>query len=133
MLSVTFLVSTTNAYAQNPPPGNPADENPFIYTNTPIRLLQPPDDATYTLEAEPGLGTFFTYFNLIWPWIIGCAAGIAVLQCLIGGMQMMMSGGDSGKREEGKTKLMWAIAGLLLIGLSGVILETINPLFYTQV
>lgn len=139
VMSIALVLNAAQALAQpadlpqDPGPSNPANENPFLYTNTPIRLLQPPDDATYTLPSEPGLGTFFTYFNLAWPWIIGTAAGIAVLQALIGGMQMMLSGGDSGKTEEGKSKLMWAIAGLLLIGLSGVILETINPLFYRQV
>lgn len=108
------------------------DAKPFLYEQKNIKLLQSPDDSTTELPPEPGIGVFFTYFNLAWPWVVGSAAGVAVLQALYGGVKMMLSGGDSGKREEGKSKIMWALAGLLMIGLSGLILETLNPLFYVQ-
>jgi hypothetical protein len=144
LIAVFLLGSAHEAHAQltSPGPGpssgaassvNVPQGNPFVINETPLQLLQPPDDATTQLPAQTGVGMFFTYFNLAWPWVVGSAAGVAVLQALVGGIQIMLSGGDSGKREEGKNRLLWALAGLLMIGLSGVILETLNPLFYVQV
>lgn len=105
---------------------------PFLYQNHPIKLLQPLNgSSSVEFNATSGIGIFFDYFNHAWPWVIGSAAGIGVLQALIGGVQIMLSGGKAGK-EEGKTRLLWALAGLLMVGLSGLILETLNPLFYNQ-
>jgi len=105
----------------------------YFYKDVPINLLQPLDGSSSTsLPAEPGIGILYTYFNYAWPWVIGSAAGIGVLQALVGGIQIMLSGGKAGK-DEGKTRLQWALAGLLMVGLAGLILETLNPLFYTQV
>lgn len=130
-LLVLFLACLhTDALAQ----GNADGTKPFKFQQTPIKLLEPLDDAgTSTIPAQSGLGVFFTYFNLGWPIVVGSAAGIGVLQALVGGIQIMLSGNDSGKREEGKTRMLWALAGLLLIGLSGLILEVLNPLAFTQV
>lgn len=75
---------------------------------------------------------FFVYFRSAWPWVLGSASGIAVLQALYGGILIMLSGSDSGKRGEGKEKILWAIAGLLMIGFSGLILSILNPTFYVQ-
>lgn len=89
-------------------------------------LLQPLDDATRSLSPAPGIQIFFDYFNLSWPWILGVSAGLAVLQAMVGGMQIM----SSSQKNEGKGRMMWATAGLLIIALAGTILSTINPLFY---
>lgn len=106
---------------------------PFLYQDHPINLLQPLDGSpSKELPSEPGIGILFTYFNYAWPWVIGSAAGIGVLQALVGGIQIMLSGGKAGK-DEGKTRLQWALAGLLMVGLAGLILETLNPLFYNQI
>jgi hypothetical protein len=105
--------------------------SPFKFERRPINLMQPLGSKT-TLDPEPGIGVFFTYFNDIWPYIIGIAAGIAVLQALVGGVQIMLSA-NGGMKEEGKSRIQWALAGLLLIGLSGAILEMINPIFFKQV
>jgi len=110
--------STTNTNAG----GTPLKIKP----NTDIILLQPLDDTTQSLQAKPGIQIFFDYFNLSWPWILGVCAGLAVLQAMIGGMQMMLGG----MRDEGKDRMKWATAGLLIIALAGMILNTINPLFY---
>jgi hypothetical protein len=113
--------------------GGTGGDTPLLPGPRPIRLIQIFDPGTTTIQPEPGIQPFFTYFNMIWPWILGIAAGIGVLQALIGGIQIMLSGGDSGKREEGKSKVMWATAGLVMIGLSGLILETLNSTFFVQV
>ena len=71
----------------------------------------------------------FYYINDVWPWVIGIATGIAVLQVLVSGVQIMFSG-SSEKAAEGKSRLFWAIAGLLLAAFAGFILKTLNSLFY---
>lgn len=108
---------------------------PLVIPRGEIPLIQPLDDRTNSLPVgnpQDPLSAFFAYFNMSWPWVIGVAAGIAVLQALVGGMQIMLSGSDAGARSAGKERLMWALAGLLLIGLSGMILEILNPLFFRQ-
>lgn len=95
-----------------------------------IQLLQPLDGSTSSLPPVAGIQMIFIYFNISWPWVLGSAAGIAVLWALVGGIEIMMSGSNTGMQESGKGRLMWALAGLLLIGLAGFILTTLNPLFY---
>lgn len=94
-----------------------------------IKLLEG-INGTNTLAPQAGLGTFFQYVALLYPWVLGTAAGITLLYGLIGGVTIMMSGGDSGKEEEGKNKLRQAIMGLLLVIFSGVILNFLNPTFF---
>jgi hypothetical protein len=43
----------------------------------------------------------------------------------------MISGSDSGMREGGKTKIMWSLAGMLMVGLAGFILRSLNSTFYS--
>ncbi len=84
------------------------------------------------LTGKPGLDTFFTYFNLLWPWMIGTSAGIAVLMAIAGGIQIIMSGGDPGKRGEGVQRLMNALLGLLMLVFAGLLLNTLNPSFFIK-
>lgn len=104
-----------------------ADDTPLkIKENTNLMLLQPLDDSTDSLAAKPGIQIFFDYFNLSWPWVLGVSAGLAILQAMIGGMEMM----SVEMKDDGKNRMMWATAGLLIIALAGTILTTINPIFY---
>ncbi len=105
-------------------------EDPLIKDcrgNNDIRLLQPLDDETRNLpvSSEP-LQVFFDYFNLSWPWLLGVASGIAVLQAVWGGILIMTSMDNEG----GKEKIYWAVGGMVLIALAGFILRFLNPLFY---
>lgn len=96
-----------------------------------LRLLQPLDDRTFFISKNlQGIDIVFYYFNLGWPWLLGTAAGFAVLQAVIGGVQIMLSGDDGGKREAGISRFTWAAAGLLMLGLAGFILRTLNPMFF---
>lgn len=129
---LVFLQSAAMAQTPEQEAAATAESGPWYYQNHPIRLLQPLNgSASTSLNPEPGIDMLYTYFNYAWPWVIGSAAGVGVLQALVGGIQIMMSGGKAGK-EEGKTRLLWALAGLLMVGLAGLILETLNPLFYNQ-
>lgn len=95
----------------------------------PLRLLQPLG-GVQEIAPSGGLTMFYQYFNSSFPWLIGVAAGIAVLQTLRGGISILLSGGDPGKRSEGISTMTWSIAGLLLIAFAGFILRILNPMFY---
>jgi hypothetical protein len=130
VLALKLAVWAPSVYAQ----GQQSSQS-LVIPPANLPLLQPLDDNTgflTTMNANDAMEAFINYFNLSWPWVIGTAAGIAVLQALVGGVQIMMSGSDSGARGEGKNRLMWALAGLLMIGLSGMFLEILNPLYFRQ-
>lgn len=100
----------------------------------PIWLLQPLNDDPLT-PISPTTGqpfqAFNDYFERSWYWIIGSAAGIAVLWAIFAGIEIMLSGGGT-MRDKGKEHLLSALAGLLLIGLAGMILQILNPTYYVQ-
>lgn len=92
-----------------------------------IFLMQPLDDETKEIEvtATP-LDIFFKYFNMSWPWLLGVASGIAVLQAVWGGILIMTSWDTDG----GKEKIQWALGGMVMIALAGFILRFLNPIFF---
>lgn len=74
------------------------------------------------------LGAFIKYVNGgIWNWAFGMGVAIAVLNGVIGGLTIVLSNGESSKIEAGKTRFMWSTIGLIVLLLSGVILQFINP------
>jgi hypothetical protein len=95
----------------------------------PIRFLIPLPGSPSCNPNAP-LGVFECYFNAMYPWAVGTAAGVAVLMVLVGGIQIIQSEGDQGKRQEGITRLRTAIIGLMLIIFSTIILQTLNPTFF---
>lgn len=114
--------------------------NPLLRPPTPIRLYAPANDVfdqtgstVLPYQSLPtnlwGLGPLFYYFNLTFPWLLGIAAGISILQAIAGGIQIMMSGGSE-QRSAGESRLTWALVGLVLVGLAGFILRVLNPIFY---
>ena len=77
-----------------------------------------------------GLGVFQFYFNLLYPWIVGMGAGIAVFMGVIGGIQIIQAGSDQAGVSNGKNRLLLSLAGLLIILASATILNTLNPTFF---
>ena len=101
----------------------------LIQRPKPLLLLQPLGGVR-SIAPSGGLTMLYQYFNSSFPWLIGVAAGVAVLQTLRGGIAILLSGGDPGKRSEGISTMTWSIAGLLLIAFAGFILRILNPMFY---
>ncbi len=80
------------------------------------------------------MGAFRQYVNSgVWQWAFGMGIAIAVLNGTIGGLEIVLSNGDSGKVEAGKSRFFWSAMGLVLLLLSGVILEFINPLGFMNI
>lgn len=108
----------------------PACPDPLINKDcggSDLHLLAPLDDATNNLPvSDVPLETFFHYFNMSWPWLIGVASGIAVLQAVWGGVLIM----TSFDRDGGKSKVEWALGGMVIIALVGFILRFLNSIFY---
>ena len=132
MFFFTLLFAKGSAHAQSAGSTSSASmTSPLVIpTGVPLVLIQPLDDTTTMLPPSNGINAIFLYFNLSWPWLLGVAAGIAVLQGIVAGVEIM-AGGSPDKIEAGKTRFMWALAGMLILGLAGVILRILNPTFYT--
>lgn len=107
----------------------PAFAQDLIQKPKPLLLLQPLGNLR-SIAPSGGLTMFYQYFNSGFPWLIGVAAGIAVLQTLRGGIKILLSGGDPTERSNGISIMTWSIAGLLLIAFAGFILRILNPMFY---
>lgn len=80
-----------------------------------------------------GVEIIMNYLEDVWPWLIGIGVGLALLRIVIGGIEIMNSGGNPGLRTAAKDHIMWAIAGLLMLIMAGAILVTINPSAYSVV
>lgn len=67
------------------------------------------------------------YIALIYKWLVGFTAVLAVLAITWGGVQWLISGGESGKIQEARKVIGNAVIGLLLALGSYALLYTINP------
>jgi len=81
--------------------------------------------------AKSGTAILYGYIGMIYRWAASVVGVMAVLYLIWGGIQITTAGGDSGKIDKAKEKIFQSIAGLVLLFLSGVILYTINPNFFT--
>jgi hypothetical protein len=81
-------------------------------------------------DGASGFTVFFAYFSMIYPWVLGMGAAIAVMMGLVGGIQMMTAGADDGKRSAGVNRLLMSIGGLVLLLFSSLILNLLNPTFF---
>lgn len=99
----------------------------------PIELLEPLPDGTTEIGITAGahpLEPLNAYLRPFIPWAIGTAAGLAVLMIMVGGFQIMLSGGEQGKQSAGKDRVLAAIFGLLILVFSSVILYFLNASFF---
>lgn len=76
------------------------------------------------LTDNSGLGD---YIVVIFKFSIGIAGLLAMIGLAIGGVTLIMSGGNPGMRSEGLDKIKGAILGLVLLTSAYIILNTINP------
>ena len=96
-----------------------------------ITLLEPIGLCT-TVEELPGFGLFWAYFQCFYPWLVGTAAGIALLMIVYAGSTIILNAGDSTERTNQLERIKWAILGLLMIAFSSMVLQAINPSFFVN-
>ncbi len=70
-------------------------------------------------------------FSVGFYWVMAIA-GIAALATIIyGGYLLLTSGGDTSRIEQGKKFILWALIGIVIVGLArlavGLIVQLINP------
>lgn len=101
---------------------------------TSLCILEPVPGGTDEIPSGGvGLSAFYMYVNNgVWQWIFGIGVAVAVLNGTIGGLQIVLSNGDSGKIGEGKTRFISSAIGLLVLLLAGVILAFLNPIGFTS-
>ncbi len=71
------------------------------------------------------------YISTIYKWGASIAGIVAVLIIVISGIQLAASGGDSQAVEEARGRIVKSLAGIAVLMLSGLLLYTINPNFFT--
>lgn len=99
---------------------------------TSICILEPVPGGPSRIDSGLGFETFFFYINNgVWQWAFRIGVAIAVLNGVAGGFRIVMSNGDSSAVEEGKTRFISSAIGLVILLLSGVILNFINPSGFT--
>lgn len=82
--------------------------------------------------AGSGAELLYRYVGSVYRWAAGTIGIVCVLLLVFGGISVASAGGDSGKIEKAKTRIMQSLAGLVLLFLSALILYTVNPNFFTK-
>ncbi len=82
------------------------------------------------IKADSGSDLIFKYVRMIYLWAAGTIGIIAVFTLVYSGIGISASGGDSGKIDIFKNRIMQSLVGLVVLFLSGLILYTINPTFF---
>ena len=91
--------------------------------------LHEPVNGEEEIHVDDGIGALFEYFNHIWSWVLGVAAGMTVAWVLWSGMGIINSGGDQSKYSASVGQMKGALIGLFLLIFIGVILKAINASF----
>lgn len=73
-------------------------------------------DGTGTLNLQSLLATIINYISIF----VGV---IAVIMIIVGGLQYITSGGDSGKVGKAKTTIIYALVGLVVVALAQFIVR----------
>jgi len=99
-----------------------------------LNLLEPlPDGTTQSCPSGNPFGVINDYLRPVLSWMVGIAAGLAILMIIIGGLQIITSGGNDSKIGEGKKRVTEAIIGLLILVFSATILYFLNAYFFKLV
>lgn len=72
-----------------------------------------------------------SYISKVYNWGAAVTGLLAVLMIVVGGVQYILAGADSSLEGEAKGRIQQALFALTLLLLSGLILHTINPNFFT--
>jgi len=81
--------------------------------------------------SDPGLTFLYGYLAIIYRWAASIVGIIAVTIIVISGVQISASGGEPDALSSAKGRIIQSIAAIALLLLSGVLLSTLNPNFFT--
>ncbi len=83
------------------------------------------------LLSNSGTIVIYTYINTIYRWAATIVGLISVMVIIFSGIQIATSGGESEVLSTAKGRIIKSLSGLAVLFLSGLILYTINPTFFT--
>lgn len=112
--------------------GEDGQQETAVKASTPFNAL-----STYTcsilyrITGKTGVEIFSKYIGSLYKWAASIVGIIAVLIIVYSGIQISMAGADTAKLDSAKHRIMQSIIGLAILFLSGLILYTINPSFFT--
>lgn len=94
-----------------------------------IELLEPINGTAAINVGGSPFDALNQYLQPLMPYIIGMSAGLAVFMIILGGMQIMLGGGDLAS-SGGKDRILAVLAGLLILVFSATILYMLNANFF---
>ncbi|MBI4234843.1 hypothetical protein HY604_00930 [Candidatus Peregrinibacteria bacterium] len=83
------------------------------------------------LLTRGGGSTIAGYVNVIYRWAASIVGIIAVTVIIISAIQISLAGGESTGIDEAKKRIMQSLLGIAILFLSALILNFINPNFFT--
>jgi hypothetical protein len=83
------------------------------------------------LLSDSGTAVMYTYIGYIYKWASTIVGLIAVMVMIFSGIQIATSGGDTEVLSSAKSRIIKSLSGIAVLFLSGLILYTINPTFFT--
>ncbi|MDX9970799.1 MAG: pilin [Candidatus Gracilibacteria bacterium] len=102
----------------------------YAYTKDPTVLYY--CDPVQVLISKGGTSLLEGYIKTLYSYAASIAGIIAVSIIVVSGIQISASGGDSGKIDEGKKRIIKSVIGIVVLFLSSLILYTINPNFFVK-
>ena len=96
-----------------------------------------PTDTVYSCKeiqiilSKSGTLVMYTYINYIYKWAATIVGLIAVMVMIFSGIQIATSGGDTEVLSSAKARIIKSLSGIAVLFLSGLILYTVNPTFFT--
>ena len=81
--------------------------------------------------SNSGTIVIYTYINTIYRWAATIVGLISVMVIIFSGIQIATSGGETEVLSNAKSRIIKSLSGLAVLFLSGLILYTINPTFFT--
>lgn len=128
-LSFGFATISYAEKRQENPNLNEADGND-ITLNMPFGS-NPEDKIIKIDEKTTSFQLISDYVSKVYNWGAAITGLLAVLMIVVGGVQYMLAGADPGQEADAKGRIQQALMALTLLLLSGLILHTINPNFFT--
>ncbi|MFA5820612.1 MAG: hypothetical protein WC873_00635 [Candidatus Gracilibacteria bacterium] len=98
-----------------------------VYGSEPVHTCQ----EVMVMISGGGTTLISNYVGTIYRWAASLVGIICVLVIVLSGIQLAASGGDSSGTEGAKKRIVQSLSGLAVLFLSGLILYTINPNFFT--
>ena len=138
--SVTTTTAPTPTAATIPTTTTPPAKTPNKDGSTTFGSYEPlrlqvafPGQEGNTVISDKGkgaIGILEEYISQVYVFGSGLVSLVAVLWIIVGGYEIMFSS-SGGDMSGGKEKIIQSLMGLCLVFLSGLILYTINPGFFT--